>query len=116
MLMANSILFDSASKKGSRCPQYYFLGESIFFIAFMIFMPFVRLWSIISRVTAFFRWDRCSCRTQFGKARPFVSYLPLVKSLKKLVMTCALESPLLFRMMSRNSGNSILPEPSSSTS
>lgn len=82
----------------------------------MIFMPLWRLLSIISSVTAFFRCDRCSCRTQLGNARPFVSYLPLVRSLKKFVMTYAFASPLLFRTMSRNSGNSIIPEPSSSTS
>ena len=84
-------------------------------IAFMIFIPLCLRASCPSSVTAFLRCVRYSLRTQFGKASTPVLYLPFVRSLKKLVITLALASPFLFRMMSRNSVNSISIEPSSST-
>ena len=84
-------------------------------IAFMIFIPLCLRASCPSSVTAFLRCVRYSLRTQFGKASTPVLYLPFVRSLKKFVITLALASPFLLRIMSRNSVNSISIEPSSST-
>ena len=98
------------------CDPGLFSSSYMCLSAFKIFLPFYLRTSSFSPIRAFFRCDRCDFNTQAENDILPVSYLPFVRFLKNSVITRALAVPLLFRTMSRNSPNSMQPEPSSSTS